>query len=330
MATEQSTQIAEYNPVEAALTDLRERFDGKVHDVTTTKGMAEAKKDRYELRALRTDLEKKRVEIKKPVLDHSRLIDSEAKRITIELVKLERPIDDVIKAEEKRKAEIKRQKEEAEEKRVLTIRGKIKDMQFLQTQAVGKSAHEIRMLMVSLIDTIVDESYDELREEGEEVKATVSAALQEMHNNQAAAEAEAEALEADRKKLEAEREEQAAEKARLEKVAEEQAEEKAEIQEEREELEAERVEAASELPPTESPAEEQTPALESLSDEDIDSAVAEGVALHVLHGLVTAILDALPMDDQDGTGFQLNPAFIVAIELLREVDMFPSMEGDND
>jgi hypothetical protein len=53
--------------------------------------MQDAIKARAELRTYRVELEKKRVEIKAPVLDRGRLIDAEAHRITVELLALEEP-----------------------------------------------------------------------------------------------------------------------------------------------------------------------------------------------------------------------------------------------
>ena len=98
-----TSAITEYNATEAALTGLRARLKDARYEVTTTAGMDLARKDRRELRTLRTDLENKRVEIKAPALERCRQIDSEAKRITAELLLLEKPIDDQIKAEEARK-----------------------------------------------------------------------------------------------------------------------------------------------------------------------------------------------------------------------------------
>jgi len=100
-----NTQIAEYSATAAALADLTDIYKGVVYDVATTKGMAEAKEGRKELRTLRVDLEKMRVSIKAPALERCRLIDAEAKEITAQLVALEDPIDAQIKAEENREKE---------------------------------------------------------------------------------------------------------------------------------------------------------------------------------------------------------------------------------
>jgi colicin import membrane protein len=98
-------QIQEYSKTAAALADLAEIYGGVVFDVSSPKGMAEAKEGRRELRTLRVDLEKMRVSIKAPALERCRLIDAEAKEISAKLSALEDPIDAQIKAEENREKE---------------------------------------------------------------------------------------------------------------------------------------------------------------------------------------------------------------------------------
>ena len=105
-------KIAEYNETAAAIAVLREKYC-TVFDVTTTKGMEEAKKARAEVKGYRVALEKVRKEIKAPALERSRLIDEEAKRITAELQAIEEPIDQAIKAEEQRKEDEKAAKARA-------------------------------------------------------------------------------------------------------------------------------------------------------------------------------------------------------------------------
>ena len=133
-------QIAEYKVTAAALSELGSRYKNVVFDVKTPEGMKTAIAGRSELRNLRLNLEKMRVEIKEPVLKQCQLIDSEAKRITNEIVSLELPIDAQIKKEETRKedirmaavraeaariAELERLAKEAEEKRLQDERAEL-------------------------------------------------------------------------------------------------------------------------------------------------------------------------------------------------------------
>ncbi|MES2636335.1 MAG: hypothetical protein V4605_03345 [Pseudomonadota bacterium] len=113
-----TTEIAEYKPTESALADLAKRYEKVQFDVTTKEGMRSAIEGRAEIRKLRIDLEKKRVEIKAPALAKCTLIDSEARRITAVLVSLEEPIDDQIKFEERKKQEELESKIRAEKERI--------------------------------------------------------------------------------------------------------------------------------------------------------------------------------------------------------------------
>ena len=109
-----TTEIQEYSKTEAALTMLREKYAGATFEVDTTDGMKLAKEARGEVRSYRTGLEKMRKEIKAPALEHCRLIDAEATRITVELVELEDPIKNQIKAHEDAKEAERQEKIDAE------------------------------------------------------------------------------------------------------------------------------------------------------------------------------------------------------------------------
>jgi hypothetical protein len=136
------TKVGEYSAVQAVLSDLKTRYAVIKWDVTTPKGMVEARKAREVIREWRTGLEKERQRIKASVLERGRLIDTEAKRITAELVSLETPIDALIKEEDgtkererkaveeqaemdRQRAEIARkQREQDEQARMLSERRK--------------------------------------------------------------------------------------------------------------------------------------------------------------------------------------------------------------
>lgn len=108
MITKNNNQIAEYSKTEAELSALREVCATTVFDVKTPSGMKQATSLRAKVRLLRTGIERLRKETKAPILALGKLIDSEATRITDELLALEKPIDELIKVEELRKAEEKK------------------------------------------------------------------------------------------------------------------------------------------------------------------------------------------------------------------------------
>lgn len=212
-----TTEIAEYSATQAGLTELRGRLKDVAYDVTTGKGMAVAVKDRAEVRALRVGLEKMRVSIKAPALERCRLIDAEAKKLTADLEALEKPIDDQIKVEERRKAAEVEEKRAAEIKRresnsaILTaLRQRAFDMQ-------GKTAHVISGAIVDLhvlqnTGCGVDRDYDALAvaafaETREKLRDMHQAAI-EREAEDAARKAEAEALAKERAELQRLRAEQ--------------------------------------------------------------------------------------------------------------------------
>lgn len=135
--------IAEYRPTEAALAELRKKYEAVVYDVTDNKTMALAKAARKELRDVRVALESERVRIKAPSLQRSRDIDSEAKRITAELEALEEPIDAQIKAEEGRKQREKDEAERIERERVEAINARFSDLKAMAVITSDATSEQI-------------------------------------------------------------------------------------------------------------------------------------------------------------------------------------------
>lgn len=205
-----TTAIAEYSPTAAALADLRNRLADVAYDLSTGKGMEIAKKDRAEVRGLRVALEAKRVELKAPALERSRLIDAEAKALTAELVALEKPIDDQIKAEDARKAVEKAAREAAEQAARAVIQERIDAIRAYLVIPAGVKAAGIYVSMQNLQATeITLDAYGDRAGEAQQVKAATLATMEEMH-------AAAQAMEAEQARMEAEREELARQRAEQE------------------------------------------------------------------------------------------------------------------
>lgn len=144
------TEVKEYSVTEASLAGLRQKYQDMTFDVATTKGDKEARAARLELVKLRTGLDAKRKEIKAPALAYCQLIDSEAKRITAEIVKLEDPIDAMIKAEEVRKATERAEKERIERERITAIHARIAKISGLPAALVGKPSE----VMLAALDDL--------------------------------------------------------------------------------------------------------------------------------------------------------------------------------
>lgn len=243
-----SLAIAEYSPTAAALADLRGRLADVAYDLSTGKGMEIAKKDRAEVRGLRVALEAKRVELKAPALERSRLIDAEAKALTAELVALEKPIDDQIKAEETRKAAEKAAREAAEQAARAVIQERIDAIRNYVVIPAGVKAAGIYVSMQNLQATeITIDAYGDRAGEATNIKADTLAKLQEMHAAAQALEAEQARMEAEREELARQRAEQEArDKAERERLAAQQKAEAAKLAAERAEFEKEQAAARAE------------------------------------------------------------------------------------
>lgn len=137
-------QVVAFNKTEAALADLKKRFSGVRYAVELPEVMKEAKAAHKEIAGYRIALEKRRKELKAPVLERGRLIDSEAERITAELVALEKPIKLQIDAEEKRLADIKAEAERKERERVEALQLELSFIRSLPSVMIGKASADIQ------------------------------------------------------------------------------------------------------------------------------------------------------------------------------------------
>lgn len=200
------TAIAEYTATEAALATLRETYAGRTYDVTTTKGMQEAIAGRAELRKLRIALEAKRVELKAPALERTRLIDAEAKRITAELVALEDPIDEQIKAEQQRKEREKAAAEEAERQRVAAINARVDAVRALSSGLLGKPIEFIDARIAEAKAVDVDSFPEDVRAGVRFHQTTVLGELSSAREHRIREAEEAARIAAERAELEALRE----------------------------------------------------------------------------------------------------------------------------
>lgn len=240
-----TTAIAEYSPTAAALAELRGRLANVAYDVSTIKGLDVAKKDRAEVRGLRVALEAKRVELKAPALERSRLIDAEAKALTAELVALEKPIGDQIKAEERRKEVEKAAREQAEREAAAVVQAHIDDMRNLVVSANGLPSAAISSLTSQLSAVeITIEQFGERAGEAAQVKGQSLKKLAEMATIARESESERARLAAEREELTRLRAEQEArDKAERERMAAEQKAEADRLAAERKAFEKEQAEA---------------------------------------------------------------------------------------
>ena len=240
------TVIADYSPTEQALAALRGKYTNVVFDLKTTKGDKDARAARLELVRLRTSLEVKRKAIKAPALAYAKLIDTEANRITIEIVALEKPIDEQIKADEKRREDERAEQARIEQIRrdgilakINTLRARANDTDSLTSDQVDQAWHDLDE------EEITAEVYQEFVSAAKTAKSETLDKLGERYTRALAAEQEA-------ARLKAQREDNAREAERLAAIKREQEAQAENLRRQQEELQAQqealRIQQQSALP----------------------------------------------------------------------------------
>ncbi len=212
------TPVAEYTETARALAELQDRFKNLIVDVSTPKGLKIAKADVAELRTLRTSLEKRRKELKAPILERGKLLDEEAKRITDEILALEEPLKLQVDTKEAEIEAARLAKLEAERLRVEAIQQKIQAIRDVPGSLVGKPSVIIAGQLAKLQATVLDEA--DLAEHYVTATDALTAAVARVQDLLAAqheAEAEQKRIAAERAELERMR----AENERLQREAEE-------------------------------------------------------------------------------------------------------------
>lgn len=197
------TPIVEYTKTAAALAELRDKHANVVFNVTVPTEMAAARKVRAELRTMRTDLEKLRMQLNEDDQGRIRARNAEAKRLTGEIALLEDPIDEQIKNEESRKERERAERDAAEAARVAAIQARISDIATTAAQAVGKHSQFVADTLADVREIDTD-SFEEFGATAAEAKGRAVATLELLH---AGTKAKEEAAVAEEQKIAEERRE---------------------------------------------------------------------------------------------------------------------------
>jgi len=229
-------QIIKFSVTDAAINELKQQYSGL--EITDSASYEIVRSALSTVRAKRTDVEKKRKELKASALNFGRKVDGEAKRITALLLPIEEALKATKQAEDDRKDAIRKDAERKEKERVDDINGKIGDIKGKTFGILGKSSDELKALAaeiesIEITEDAYQEFFDTAKSERALVAGQVANALQGKLIQDR--EVEEQKKEADRLK---------SEKAELEKQKREEAEKQAKIrveQEAREKVEAERL-----------------------------------------------------------------------------------------
>ena len=214
-------RVAAYNKTEAGLAKLRDKFQGATFDLTTTKGDKEARQARKELVTLRTTLEALRKEKKAPHLAACKLLDDEAKRINGEILALEKPIDEQIRADELRREQERAQREAEERARMEKARARISEIQRMSASVMSGTSIQIRARIDEVKAIVIDESeFGDLTGAATSTAEMVAMQLESLLSTVVMREEQAEAMRKQREEHEAalrkQQEELAAQRAELE------------------------------------------------------------------------------------------------------------------
>ena len=130
--TPETMALAEFDVTEAALAEIKEYERLEIQD---SKSEANVRKCRAVVRSMRTDVERRRKELKAPLLEHGRLIDQTAKDLTARLLPTENNLDEKIKAVEAVAEAAKAEKMAAEKARTDAILSEITRMENITATA---------------------------------------------------------------------------------------------------------------------------------------------------------------------------------------------------
>jgi colicin import membrane protein len=187
------TTVPEYTETALALAELKQRFAKLVPDTSTPKGLASLTKDVAELRTLRTGIEKKRKELKAPLIAQEKKLDAEAARITSEIVTLEEPLKLQLDEANNRIEQAKQAKLEAERVRVEELKNVIFGIRETPASLIGKPSNIINGALVRLRGTdLTEEKFAEFYAEARDALDAAIVRVQSMHADAVEAEAQAE------------------------------------------------------------------------------------------------------------------------------------------
>jgi len=240
--------IVEFNVTEAVLAEIK---GYEVLEITDGKSEAVAKKARQVVRTMRTDIDKRRKELKAPLLAHGKLIDQTAKELTERLLPTEQNLDGKIKAVEAVAEAAKAERMAIEKTRIDGIMSKITEIEDITSaaQKYGLTSADIMEKLGELenypVNVLEFEEFTEnvlisKSKQIEIVKATLERTVKFEADQQALnAVAESNKAEADRLAVIAKDQEEAAKKSEAEIYAKMEA-ERATIKAEKAELQAEK------------------------------------------------------------------------------------------
>lgn len=200
------TVLAQFKDAEVAIIALAEKYRAVAFDVTTTKGMNEAKAARLELREKgRFAVQRAEKSVKADVNDLKRVMADEVERLVSIVQPVEDAIDAQIKAEEERKAREKAERERIEAARVAGHQERMAKISgyLAHCQQFGMTAARIQVGIDKLAAATFGPDWQEFAVPAADLQCRTLEAMRALHAQ--AVEREAEAARLDAQRIENER-----------------------------------------------------------------------------------------------------------------------------
>ena len=227
------TDIAEYRPHEEQIVRLETTYAKLVVDCSTSEGLANAKEVRVDIRDVRYALANT---TKTALIPYQQKVkDAQARVNQVKefgealkdrVLAIEAPVDEAIKAEEKRVADAKAERERIEAERVETIRAKITRFSSVAAAYASRSAADVANILQGVKDSVIlPEEYAEFEAEGTIARDNAIEQLEALHKSAVEREEAAAKLLAQQKELDELREKQRIADAEAEELRKQRAEE---------------------------------------------------------------------------------------------------------
>lgn len=183
------TDIAEYQPHEEQIVRLETAYAKLVVDCTTSEGLANAKEVRVDIRDVRYALANT---TKTALIPYQQKVKDAQARVNqvkefgetlkARVLVLEEPVDEAIKAEEKRVADAKAERERLEQERIEAIRAKINRFSSVAAAYASRSAADVASVLLSVKESVIlPEEYGEFEAEGTIARDNAIEQLEALH-----------------------------------------------------------------------------------------------------------------------------------------------------
>ena len=227
------TDIAEYRPHEEQIMRLEASYSSLVVDCSTSEGLSNAKEVRVDIRDVRYALANT---TKTALIPYQQKVKEAQARVNQvkefgealkdRVLAIEMPVDEAIKAEEKRIADAKAERERIEAERVEAIRAKITRFSSVAAAYASRSAADISIILMSVKESVIlPEEYGEFEAEGTIARDNAIDQLEALHKSAIEREEAAAKLLAQQKELDELREKQRLADAEAEELRKQRAEE---------------------------------------------------------------------------------------------------------